>query len=554
MNHEELSAPAPQQAVDGHAEYAPGQGQLPVYSQNGESPELKADQRKDASGEPPLDDIPPPVVEPRKGLAGVGLIFACGMALFSDGYVNNASGAVVSIFEIIYSGKESESEEDNFESRFSALVFAGTVVGMLVFGVLVDRVGRKFGMIFASIWLSFLSVIISGSWGVTHNNRGSLFAQLEAFRFLQGLAIGAEYPSGSVAAAENSESSSVKSSRQQMYFIWATNTMIDIGFIIAPLVATILYYIFGPGHLDWVWRLTLGLGAIPPLLVLPWRLVMRESEHYRRGAIKKNVPWLLIFRKYGIRLIATCLVWFVYDYVSYPSSIFSGMFIRQVNGGEDLGKTLGWQTLLTVWYLPGTFGGAFISQAIGPKYTMILGSALQGVLAFIMAGLYPHLKHNVGGTIVVYGLFLMFGEIGLGNNLGLVASKVIGPTAVRGTLYGIAAAIGKVGAFSGSYAYPQIREDLGGKDSNLGNEGPFYIAGSLAFFACVLVALFIPPVRMDGMNQEDEVFLQYLREHNYDFSNIGADEKEFGRQDDKKHGDAVAAIPDAGVSSLDYHA
>ena len=104
MNHEELSAPAPQQAVDGHAEYAPGQGQLPVYSQNGESPELKADQRKDASGEPPLDDIPPPVVEPRKGLAGVGLIFACGMALFSDGYVNNASGAVVSIFEIIYSG------------------------------------------------------------------------------------------------------------------------------------------------------------------------------------------------------------------------------------------------------------------------------------------------------------------------------------------------------------------------------------------------------------------------------------------------------------------
>ena len=138
MNHEELSAPAPQQAVDGHAEYAPGQGQLPVYSQNGESPELKADQRKDASGEPPLDDIPPPVVEPRKGLAGVGLIFACGMALFSDGYVNNASGAVVSIFEIIYSGKESESEEDNFESRFSALVFAGTVVGMLVFGVLVD--------------------------------------------------------------------------------------------------------------------------------------------------------------------------------------------------------------------------------------------------------------------------------------------------------------------------------------------------------------------------------------------------------------------------------
>ena len=396
MNHEELSAAAPQQAVDGHAEYVPGQGQLPAYPQNGESPELKADQRKDASQEPPLDDIPPPVVEPRKGLAGVGLIFACGTALFSDGYVNNASGAVITIFKQIYQTDDTVSHEfKTFKSRFSALVFAGTVFGMLLFGVLVDRVGRKFGMIFASLWLSFWSVIISGSWGVPHNNRGSMFAQLEAFRFLQGIAIGAEYPSGSVAAAENSESSSVKSSRQQMYFIWATNSMIDVGFIIAPLVATILYYIFGPGHLAWVWRLTLGLGAIPPLLVLPWRLVMRESEHYRRSAIKKNVPWLLILRKYWLRIIATCLVWFVYDYVSYPASIFSGIFIDNVNPSKDVGKTLGWQTLLTVWYLPGTFGGALISQAIGPKYTMILGSAIQGVLAFIMAALYPTIKKSV---------------------------------------------------------------------------------------------------------------------------------------------------------------
>jgi hypothetical protein len=51
---------------------------------------------------------------------------------------------------------------------------------------------------------------------------------------------------------------------------------------------------------------------------------------------------------------------------------------------------------------------------------------------------------------VVYGIFLSFGELGPGNNLGLLASKS-GPTAVRGQYYGVAAAIGKVGAFVGTW-------------------------------------------------------------------------------------------------------
>jgi hypothetical protein len=49
---------------------------------------------------------------------------------------------------------------------------------------------------------------------------------------------------------------------------------------------------------------------------------------------------------------------------------------------------------------------------------------------------------------VIYGIFLSFGELGPGNCLGLLAAKTA-PTAVRGQYYGIAAAIGKVGAFAG---------------------------------------------------------------------------------------------------------
>lgn len=252
------------------------------------------------------------------GLGPVALIFACGTALFSDGYVNANSGPTNTIIKRIYGGAPynvSSADLDHFSSLYSSLTFAGTLLGMLVFGVLSDRIGRKAGMIFASLWLALFSVLISGSWGAGGSISG-LFAALQAYRFLIGIAIGAEYPAGSVACSENTEGAGVNPKRQQMYFVLATNTMIDLGFVIATLVAFILYNIFGEGQLEWVWRLTLGLGAIPPLAVLFFRVKMQETEHYKRGAIKRHLPWWLIVKKYWHRLTAVSIAWFIYDYIS----------------------------------------------------------------------------------------------------------------------------------------------------------------------------------------------------------------------------------------------
>ena len=74
----------------------------------------------------------------------------------------------------------------------------------------------------------------------------------------------------------------------------------------------------------------------------------------------------------------------------------------------------------------------------------------QAVIGFIMSGLYTHLTNHIGAFAVVYGIFLSFGELGPGNCLGLLAAKT-GPTAVRGKFYGLAAAVGKVGAFVGTW-------------------------------------------------------------------------------------------------------
>lgn len=62
--------------------------------------------------------------------------------------------------------------------------------------------------------------------------------------------------------------------------------------------------------------------------------------------------------------------------------------------------------------MPGTIGGAFIVDYLGPKYTMIFGLLSQAVIGFIMSGLYVPLTKHIAAFAVVYGIFLSLGEVG----------------------------------------------------------------------------------------------------------------------------------------------
>lgn len=100
---------------------------------------------------------------------------------------------------------------------------------------------------------------------------------------------------------------------------------------------------------------------------------------------------------------------------------------------------------------------------------------MQAIFGFAMSGAYNKLVPAEGGSIagfaIMYGLFLAFGEVGPGNNLGLLASKSVGPTAARGQLYGIAAAVGKTGAFIGTYTFPYIQKSFNKKGQYLSDTG-----------------------------------------------------------------------------------
>lgn len=88
--------------------------------------------------------------------------------------------------------------------------------------------------------------------------------------------------------------------------------------------------------------------------------------------------------------------------------------------------------------------GSVLSDWIGPKYALAAGVTAQALVGFIMAGCYAELAKSahIAAFCVVYGIFLSLGELGPGDNIGLIASKTCA-TGVRGQYYGIAAATGK---------------------------------------------------------------------------------------------------------------
>ncbi|KAH9945300.1 metabolite transporter [Epithele typhae] len=457
----------------------------------------------------------------KPSLSQVSLIFACGTALFSDGYANGVIGLVNTLLKRIY-GKE--QVDVNYSNTISSVAFAGTVVGMLSFGYLSDRMGRKFGMMLATGIVAFFSLLSSASSGAQHSVHG-LLAMLSFCRFFLGIGVGAEYPCGSVAASEQSEEPGINKNAQHRWFALATNTMIDFGFVVSSFVPLVLFWIFGENHLRAVWRISLGLGFIPAIAVLLWRLKMEEPARYKKDSMANaKVPYMLIFKRYGVRLAAISVTWFVYDFITYPFGLYSSTVTDTITGGNSsLSVVFGWSVVINLFYIPGTVIGAFVVDFLGPKYTMITGLLCQAVIGFIMSGLYNQLVNHIAAFAIVYGIFLSFGELGPGNCLGMLAAKS-GPTAVRGQFYGVAAAIGKIGAFAGTWAWQSIIDDFAQRhpnDPNAGQTGPFWIGSGLAIFSAIITFFFISPLSHDGMEKEDQEFREYLEANGYDTAQMG---------------------------------
>lgn len=136
------------------------------------------------------------------------------------------------------------------QKNVGSITFAGTVLGMLLFGYTSDKFSRKWSLMASTLIIVVFAILGTGAWGPSPHQ---LFACLTGMRFFLGVGIGGEYPSGSVGAAEGT--AELKAGTRNWWFIMFTNVMIDFGFVIGAFVPMLAV---SPSAFQIYFRLTLS--------------------------------------------------------------------------------------------------------------------------------------------------------------------------------------------------------------------------------------------------------------------------------------------------------
>ncbi|KAK5699131.1 hypothetical protein LTR97_006780 [Elasticomyces elasticus] len=87
-----------------------------------------------------------------------------GLALFSDGYNAQIIGYMNPLFSELYKDAGFGS---TIKTRLSNSYLIGEIFGMLFFGFLIDRIGRRTGIVFATLFLVLGVIIATAAHGTT---------------------------------------------------------------------------------------------------------------------------------------------------------------------------------------------------------------------------------------------------------------------------------------------------------------------------------------------------------------------------------------------------
>ncbi|GAA6002990.1 uncharacterized protein JCM10292_000284 [Rhodotorula paludigena] len=427
-------------------------------------------------------------------------VTCAGVALISDGLQNN----IMTLTNVIFGQLYGKAYTSAYSTQLSNSLTVGTILGQFGVGIVCDVFGRKAGIVISTFAIVAGIILVTAS----HGAHGSFTGFIWCFtigRGLTGIGVGGEYPSSSTSAAEAANEKMLKS--RGPVFIMVTNFVLSFGGIFACSLYLIVFEAAGglDANLSTVWRTVFGISIVPPLLVFIFRMRMVSSKLYRKGAIQKGVPPLFTIKYYWKSLIGTAVAWFLYDFVTFPNGVFSGTIIAHLvkaEGKELVRKTAEWQLLLGALALPGCFVGAAIVNRIGRRNLMCCGFAGYLVIGLIVGCAYDKLINVVPAFVVLYGLMQSFGNLGPGNSLGLVSAESYA-TAVRGTLYGFSACIGKVGAVVGTQTFTPIK-------NNLGQRWTFIIAAICGIVGLIVSFFFIRNDLGGDLAEEDARFAAYL--------------------------------------------
>ncbi|PAV22202.1 MFS Git1p-like glycerophosphoinositol permease [Pyrrhoderma noxium] len=447
-------------------------------------------------------------VSSKERLSAYFTIAAAAFGLISDGYQNNLMTMSNVIFKKLYPS----TYTSEVSTRVSNALLVGAVIGQVIVGLICDRIGRKSALVITTLLIIIGATIGTAAHGANGSVQG-LFWCLTIARGITGVGVGGEYPASSTSASEAANEK--MQSQRGPVFIMVTNFVLSFGGPLAVSIFLIVLSIAGEDHLPTVWRVCFGIGIILPVTVFFFRLRMLSSKLYKKGAIKRRVPYWLTIRRYWKTLIGTCGAWFLYDFVTFPNGVFSGTIISSVIKNGDIKSTAEWQLLLGTIALPGVFVGAYLCNRLGRRYTMMLGFSGYLIFGLIIGLAYEKITGIIPLFVVFYGLMQSFGNMGPGDMLGLVSAESFA-TPVRGTCYGLSAAIGKTGAAIGTQAFTPIQ-------NNLGKKWTFIIAAICGVSGILVTYFFVPDMTGVDLADEDAAFLKFLFDNGWE-GEIGEDD------------------------------
>ncbi|KAJ9222975.1 hypothetical protein DTO169C6_4648 [Paecilomyces variotii] len=442
-------------------------------------------------------------------LSTILMIIFSALAIGSDGFNASIIGNVELVMEVIYPNSLTTS----IASRLSNSFLVGMIFGMLSFGYISDRVGRRAGAVLTTSILVVGIALSAGASGVTQKG---MFWMLIVARGIAGVGAGGEYPVAGAGAAEATDEESKTRNRRGIIMAIISDAGSSLGWAFGALIPLILLLCYHQEikHYNAVWRISLATGVIPPLSIFWFRYKMMASSVERKSSMRKQrVPYLLAVKKYWRPMLGCCASWFLYNWIAYPFGLFSSTILDRVNPSSSLVLNMAWGTIINCFYIPGAFIGGLISDRIGRRKTMALGYTLQALLGFILGGALGPIETILPLFIVLYGIFLTLGEVGPGATIVVTTTESF-PTALRGHGVGFAAAWSKAGAAIGTQVFKPILASWG-DDSLRGTQAVFLIGSGFAVLGA-LIAWFVIPDLDNRLGNVDEEWKEYLSVNGYD--------------------------------------
>ncbi|KAI0663769.1 phosphate transporter [Cubamyces menziesii] len=444
----------------------------------------------------------------------VKVCMVAGVGFFTDAYDIFAINIASTMLGYVYGKGQALSTNQDLGVKVATPV--GTLVGQLLFGWLADVVGRK------RMYGVELMLIIVATFGQALSGQGhavNIIGVLVVWRFIMGVGIGGDYPLSAVISSEFA-STHLRGRLMTAVFAnqgWGQFSAALVGFIVVSAYKTSLMH-DDPAvlaHVDYMWRLLIGLGCVPGAIALYFRLTIPETPRFTMD-VERNVkqaaqdvdnflttgsyyvdPDAVIQRVHAPKasrrdfvayfskwenlrlLIGTSYSWFALDIAFYGLGLNNSIILTAIGFGSPDASlkgtakvyqnlrniTVGNMVISVAGLIPGYWATFLLIDRWGRKPIQLMGFTMLTILFIIMGFAYDKLTATESARnafTFLYCLTNFFQNFGPNTTTFIVPGEAF-PTRYRSTAHGISAASGKLGAIVAQVGFGKM-VNIGGKN------------------------------------------------------------------------------------------